>query len=403
MFNLSLTSGSYSRREFLAAASGMTLVGCEMPNSNVTLDDSAAAQTDMSLNVVDDVKISEISSPSAMVHFGNNRLLVSSRWQSSSTSSGNSMVEIARDQVTVTDNSALNRPNTFLNGALRLASGVLYTIASERSEADGNLMQSSLVYAQSSQEFDRAQMIPFTTPLASGLLADERASLLYASVSELENYADDFEGHSYQVAGHSRIEVRDLLSPEQVLNHVNLPGKNATGLTFLPDGRLAVLMSGTEKQPHAQVHIIDPVQLTVQKSILLSKNCVGQLSQSLCVSPDGRFAYVGSVDKDHKRNGELFKVDLQTGAVDVARLDSALRDLLSQTVTGVFHTSLKFHENVLYLTDFNNRILMALDADSLAVIDAFELDFHPGVLDVLADGTIVVAGDDRVLEFVLQQ
>lgn len=385
---------SATRRDFLtgvgSAVSAMALAGCQnLPGAT----DTAAIGT---LQVVEQYVVPQLSSASGVLQSRSSRLLVSSKLQTSAGSGWNGLIEEHGDDVTQA--SVPGTSNTFLNGVQRLASGAVVLIATERSATDGQLVQSSLLFADSVQELDRAESVLVNSPLASGVLADEELGLLFVATSELSDYSDLYEGVSYKAAGQAFLEWRDLNRRDQIINRISLSGVNATGLSHLPDGRVLALTSGTEQSPQAALHIVDPVSSRVDQMLTLPENLVAQLSGHIAVSDDGRYAYVGTVDKNNQRRGEFLKVDLQTGRIQFTELNSEMSEVLGRDVVGAFHVATKLHDGKLYVADFNNKVVMALDAETLALIDVIDLEFRPGTLDVGSDGTIVVAGEDQVME-----
>lgn len=290
--------------------------------------------------------------------------------------------------------------NLFLNGAVALASG-------HRIVVGNNLYgESGLFYVipgdayietdesiEAVETVEAVEFIPITdSNLVSSVLADEYTGVAYVAVSDFDNGRKEATGGA--------IEIRDLTDMSLRIDKIVLPkGNNPTGLAMRPDGKLVVLSSGHDSDKQAYLHVMDPSDSDDMISIPLPSGHRAQVSPKLTLSEDGRYAFVGTVDELGENSGEVFRIDLQDESDESDKVSKLNNELIKKGhgVMGGYHTDVVLSDGILYVADFNNEAVFALDPETMAVLDVIKVGFHVGSIEA-NEGGIMVIGEDQMMQ-----
>ena len=174
---------------------------------------------------------------------------------------------------------------------------------------------------------------------------------------------------------------------------ISTSGVNPTSTAIL-DNTLLVLNSGDfTTSSQAVLDIFDIANEVLMRSIPLG-NLTAQVGGEISVSPDGRYALIGSAafDDSYPWAGRILRVDLSEGTVE---------QLTANGTT--FHSSAKMGDGIAYVSDFNSGRITVLDLAAFSIHRTVEIaggllgpsEISAGSLvQVVAGGAALVTPED---------
>ncbi|MBI2974386.1 MAG: hypothetical protein HYY43_02195 [Deltaproteobacteria bacterium] len=235
---------------------------------------------------------------------------------------------------------------------------------------------------------------------ASVVTADSK---LYITTS---NYINPLAPAS---ASPGTVLVFDILDAEpfiKIRTYIVTTGYNPSGLTLLPDGKIAVTNSGVSDlidassypKTEASIDIIDPSKNNIIANIELG--IAGLSFQEMAVTKDGKRGFIGSI-----AYGEMYEVDFEnysaihdhSSPIAVTNGESAY---LSAQV-------LNFDGSFLFVSSFNDSTVYPIDIKSSPpkVLggyfspEPFILGYESGVTEENPSGTVTGAGPIAIRKF----
>jgi len=159
-------------------------------------------------------------------------------------------------------------------------------------------------------------------------------------------------------------------------------GINPTGVAFIQSrNELVVLTSGEWTDTRMTLQVLDGTTLQPKKTIVISRQHIGQLHDTITIDEHAEFAYVGTSDL----SGLIYRVDLTTGEV-------------TELATGEgFIAGLVLIGGILYTSNFDRLALTAARPDFSDTVE-IPLDFNPGPLAALTTGGVRLAGQDKIVD-----
>ncbi len=196
--------------------------------------------------------------------------------------------------------------------------------------------------------------------------------------------------------------VFDILNSEpfiKIRTYIITTGYNPSGLTLLPDGKIAVTNSGVNDlidassypKTASSIDIIDPAGNKIIANIELG--LAGLSFQEIAVTKDGKRGFIGSI-----AYGEIYEVDLENY--------SALHDHSSPIAVTNGESAylsaqvLNFDDSFLFVSSFNDSIVYPIDIRSSPPHvssgyfspEPFILGYESGVTEENPSGTVTGAG-----------
>jgi hypothetical protein len=179
-------------------------------------------------------------------------------------------------------------------------------------------------------------------------------------------------------------KVIALTDTFDTLGEQTIEGTNPTGVALISArNELLVVGSGEWTDTTITLHVLDATTLAPKKTITVTRDHIGQLHDTVLVSENGDYAYLGTSDL----SGLVYRVDLNTGEI---------KEL--QTGEG-FVAGLTLSANVLYAANFDRLSVTAASPDFADQVE-IPLDFNPGPLTALTSGGVRLAGQENVVDLI---